>query len=237
MKRIFQTLSRKWPEYILEILVLIIGIYGAFELDNWNESRKENQEEIILLKDIQNDLFKTLTEFRKDTTFNRLNLAHLERITFYLEQNLPYSNELDTCFGSLTGWSSPYVTSSAYRSLQSEGIKIIKNRELRNAIVNLYDNELTFLQDDYDKAEWLIYQAVLLPYSAKHIRKLNEQTSTNTTKGKARPNDFEALKRSDEFGNILSMIVRMRKIGLIDYRDTMIAIQTAMDMIDKELAK
>ena len=50
MKKILETLKRKWAEYLLEMIVIVIGILVAFMLNNWNEERKENDKIITILK-------------------------------------------------------------------------------------------------------------------------------------------------------------------------------------------
>ncbi|MEQ8240341.1 MAG: DUF6090 family protein [Cyclobacteriaceae bacterium] len=63
MKRIIKTLAEKWPEYLLEILVLIIGIYGAFALNNWNDELKTNKKRGIYIQSLKKELSSDLASF------------------------------------------------------------------------------------------------------------------------------------------------------------------------------
>jgi hypothetical protein len=232
MKRILSTLAQKWPEYILEILVITIGILGAFALNNWNEERKSVAEERILLVDLRADLQKTLNDFQEDTLKNKARIRQVNLIENYVNEDIPYATELDSCFAHFLNWSSPYPTSSAFKSLQSKGIDIIRNRDLRNAIVNLYDVDLTLVNEEYDQAEWAYYESVLIPFFTKHFRRINDDTYP-----RAQPNDFESLKKNTEFRNILSTIIRLRKIGVDYYAESMSQINKVISMIDEELEK
>ena len=55
MKKILETLRRKWADYLLEVLVITIGILGAFMLNNWNEDRKNSNTEEKALIDLKNE--------------------------------------------------------------------------------------------------------------------------------------------------------------------------------------
>ena len=63
MKRILTTLSQKWPEYLLEFIVIVAGIIGAFMLNSWNDERLERNEEVQILIRVKIDLQNTIDEF------------------------------------------------------------------------------------------------------------------------------------------------------------------------------
>lgn len=60
MKKLLQTLKEKWAEYLLEILVITIGILGAFALNNWNSEVQSRNEAYSALIPLRNEIIQNV---------------------------------------------------------------------------------------------------------------------------------------------------------------------------------
>lgn len=44
-----------WPILLLELLVLVIGIWGAFQLERWGKDRREARQQFIFLQQLRDE--------------------------------------------------------------------------------------------------------------------------------------------------------------------------------------
>jgi hypothetical protein len=56
MKKLLYNLRDNWIKYGFETLAVTIGILGAFALDNWNENRKQQLNDIEFLKNLKSEI-------------------------------------------------------------------------------------------------------------------------------------------------------------------------------------
>ena len=213
-----------------EITLVVIGILIALSINDWNDNRKRQNEEISLLLDVKKNLESMLSDFESDTIYNAHSIVLYEKIEYYISNDLPYSIELDSIFGTLTFWRSPYITATAYNSLQSKGLDLIKNEALKNDIIEVYEVKIKKLTLDYDDSENDLQRRIVEPFLVKHVKKLHNQSLRL-----ARPNDFESLKENNEFSNIMSYIIRQRKRGVEIYAEVMNDIESLIEKIDHEV--
>ena len=228
MQLLSENKTGKYLKYAIgEIILVVIGILIALQINNWNENRKLHNEELGLLLEVKSNLEVTLDNFRNDTLLNTYNINQLRKIEYYINSDLQYNNELDEAFGMFGQWQSPYPITTAFTTLKTKGLDIVTNKPLRNKIANIYDFKFITLSNDYDKGEWIIIQNSNV-FLNKHIRSKNSKQS-------ARPNDFEYLKKNVEFSNILGKIISQRETGLKMYKNTMISITNLIEDIENEL--
>ncbi|WP_188466009.1 DUF6090 family protein [Bizionia arctica] len=219
----------KYFKYAIgEIVLVVIGILIALQINNWNEDRKLRTVEHAILQNIKSNLIDSKSKLDRVVNRDEEQIKHYKRILHYIDQDLPYNIELDSSFIYISTWASPYLTYIDYETLKTKGLDIIQNDSIKNGITYIYESAFAWLVDDFDRLEWARAENVTIPFSEKHIR-------YNIENNLARPNDFEALKTNDEFINILNNNMYFRKNGIEACKRINKEIEEVIQMIDKEL--
>jgi hypothetical protein len=62
MKNLINHLKAEWYKYVLEIIVITIGILGAYALNNWNENNNQKSDEQTTLKYLREEVTSNLEQ-------------------------------------------------------------------------------------------------------------------------------------------------------------------------------
>ena len=143
-----------------EIVLVVIGILIALQVNDWNENRKLRNTEIELLKELKTDLINTRDDLKSDIKLVQGTL----RITDSLYKNMmvhkkknstePFSIKTSQLLNPIL-----YPKLAAYEALQNYGINNISNHNLRGDITDLYQLQLTRITEverrimDFDAEE------------------------------------------------------------------------------------
>jgi hypothetical protein len=224
-----QNKTGKYFKYAIgEIILVVIGILIALSINNWNENKKTEVEEVKLLTNIHVDLQKTLEELESALEFNKSTIDEIIKIEYYSKNELPYSDELNYSFGVLPYFYASFITNSSYKSLQATGLGILKNDLLKDKIVTMYDVDLENILD-YNQDENQSRSDIVAPFYAKNLRYLDKSVYD------AKPNNYGNLIEDAEFLNILSLIKRQRNRGVEKFENVITPLKNLIDELNTEL--
>jgi hypothetical protein len=139
MKKILETIKRKWAEYLLETFVIIIGILGAFMLDEWRENRNNQQllgEYYLLLKsELVTDTLNLVNDIEYISKSNIGFDILIKNIN--QELSLPPDSVL-TLYSPMFGIGDFRANTETFESIKSSGnISIIKNLAINQGYFKL----------------------------------------------------------------------------------------------------
>jgi hypothetical protein len=224
--------NKTWSRYILyavsEVVLVMIGILLALQVNNWNEARKLQNEETGLLRDLRSDLVKSNYYIQDSRSYNLYTIGEYEKIYEFLEKDLPYTEDMDNAFGFIDNWGVPYLAMNAYETLKSKGISLISNENIKDLLVDIYEYDFPILEE-HQKEEWMYHETVKLPMIIRHIENFDLENDLS------RPHDIRQLKSDVGFKLMVSHLINLRYNGSIIYKETYDRVDHLIKMIDREL--
>lgn len=154
MIRFFRRIRRnllsenKFSRYLLyaigEIVLVVIGILIALQINNWNNQRILDRSEIKSYQNIKQQLLEDKTELSKVKAFNN---EHSKIYKFandiIVRKDYKLQDSLAMCAMRLAWYSDFHSSGNIYQTLVNSGdIKLIKNSEIPNKLQKL---EMTYI--------------------------------------------------------------------------------------------
>ena len=218
----------KYLMYALgEIVLVVIGILIALQINNWNEAKKEREIEI-----------EVLLQFKEDLEGDRENIENVEFwmqkviysstvVVDQLKNKRAWHDSLAIHFDLWNDFEQLGLNTVAISNLRSRGAELISNKELRNSIVKLYDKTYFYISksNEFFREDHI---HMSYPKFVEHIEPIKWREG-------AIPSDYEALLQDQEFINTVQWIRNAAEFDSEYHLKTIKEINLVLDEINQEL--
>jgi hypothetical protein len=239
---IFNHLKSQWYKYIIEVIVVIVGILIAYNLEQWSDSRNTKKREIEILKEFKAALSADSIEMHNNILMHEYSILSSRIILKVIKENLLYHDSLDACFAHTHTFSVFSGRVGPIEQLKNSNLAVVSNDKLRLEIISMYDEvyprirlvELVIKRDyeqlrDFDR----------LYFEAYDVDGVSTSKNIPTSLwGTMRPIRFTELKENPEYAALLRARIS-NQMGLlqIHYKPAEKALGKLLQQIDQEIKK
>ncbi|WP_028872491.1 DUF6090 family protein [Psychroserpens burtonensis] len=231
-----------------EIILVVIGILIALQVNNWKEERKARTLEIVLLENLKKDLTLDTLDINFNIKYHSTFINEEKKLLNFLTSDLDYPATVIDYNAALTTPLIIVLHESTFANLQNNDIGILTNNSLRNDISRFYDFFSTAIKKiENDLPAYETYN-VKLPYFLKYC-KLDPNApemilSNPDSKDYYNPefkkkaivlHKFDEAKQDDAFKIILNESIFFRQVTIDFYINMITRINELTNEIDKAL--
>ena len=216
----------KYFKYAIgEIILVVIGILIALQINNWNEQRKVDGEILKTLNEIRSNLISDSLSIHETRILKSEDINIQYKVIHELEsRNIPYDS-IEYHLGRVMLARRIYLVDNGYQLMKKSGLEQLKNQELRNELINYYTNSTKKINGDTADDE-LEFRSVYLPYARNHFLDYNWGK-------RGLPANYEHLKTDQYFLTSLKLNIKNEESTLEALQNGARKIQEIIPMLDK----
>lgn len=221
----------KYSRYAIgEIVLVVIGILIALQINTWKEEQKSKRVEIVILTELKKNIDADIKEM--DSTIVNVNnrIKSTKIILKSFSNNYSYHDSLNSHFGWAMVYDDMFFHTGAYESLKSSGSQLINDEALRFEISNYYDYSINSLKSGLREIRDDFYN-YMLGFLRKEFAFFENAGPT------AQPRDFDALKQNKTFSLSLGVYLDVQIQNEIKLQRTLKVSKELLNKINTRLQK
>lgn len=241
--------ENKFSKYLLyaigEIILVVIGILIALQINNWNENRKVKKQEAQIYTELKSDLLQTRNDINETISKHKEIFKSSQQLITDIYDKKSNSQ---TIYESLTTSSAEFQIipkTSAFENLKNIGLNTLSNDSLRIAITNLFQLNLKRLDDELGMKQAEINMTKLIqPFLFKYlIADYSQPTrygfihSDSISIYKLRINNYDKFLNDNDLMKALQLSLYNRGKIIDEEIETVKEIDNVIYGIEKELKK
>lgn len=197
----------KYLKYAIgEIILLVIGILIALQINNWNENRKLKIKELNILNELRSDLTQNMSDIESNLNSLKQSTKSNEIIKYHIENQLPNNDSLNYHFYQLGAYVAFTMNQTTYDNLKQIGIDIISNDSLRFLISDLYSHRYA----SYRKFE----EQYLLEHFSNNIKPIFISEFSTMDRNSLVPKNYNQLMKHPQLKQVINYSINLYTILL-----------------------
>jgi len=229
-KMLTENKFRKYFLYAIgEVILVVIGILIAFQINNWNAHNLLIEKEINHLIGIENDLKTNVEIFENLIDKESRIIEQIDLLLNAIDEKAPYTIDFSLNLQQVKGIEEIEIISTGFNSLSAFDIDNIRSDSLRSEIVLLFDHSYPNQQSLFHDLGRMHHESLVIPMMLKHF--------TNGESSRPIPNNYQQLLQNNEFVSMLGTRANVKK-ALIDRIEKLIENSNTLSLhIQNELEK
>jgi len=226
-----------------EIMLVMIGILLALQVNNWNDNKKQRAREVEIIHEIRDDLNITKNDIKRAIQIHRDAIKSMQTIKSAILEENPIDDKIILDIQKSIQDDQAYPKTIGYNILKTIGFDLISNKSLRSRIAKVYDLWLGLLVDFGEDNEKYDIALKIKPFLIKHLV-LNRDEKDTITFGTHNDTivvndwsikDYFNFMNDEDFAFTLQEQMMVRKDKILLHESARKEIDRVLQLIELEL--